>query len=552
MIVTAQVMRVRPLGHGFGVTLGPPPRFLYVVTSDPPRLGASVQVSGRVVETRELKDGFTWERVDGEILVDTSSRDRRVVYREWSDRAALVWSRELYSYQLEGAAWLASRLAAGQGAILADSPGLGKTSQVLAAILATQSLPALVVCPLTLKQEWLNEIQHAKEDVKVEILSGRNGFVHPAHVYLINYDILKSREAQVCLMGCKSVIFDEAQALINHAAGVEHRAAVATRVAHRIGRAIALTGTPLLNHVREYWRLLHLVDPMSWPSFEVYAERYCRLPTEDEFREDPSTGSRVVTTHGRAERVKELQSRVEHVMLRRTKEEVKDDLPPLPPKVRRVVEVDLEPEDQAFYDKTRDDLASWYVATGKHLPGASRQSEALRRLGVLRQIATMGKTRRAIPDYFADWFSSAIVKPLVVFGYHKKPLAIVEELAKKMGLRAGVIRTAGPYASEDERKKTVDAFRAGETDLLLAPIRAAGVGLNLQNAADALFLEWTWVPADLEQAENRIHRIGQDKNVTITYLLARGTIDVHMAALVLGKQVLIDNVLDGVCAAPAK
>lgn len=541
--VEAKVLSVKVLETGgYGHLLGPPPELYYVVADEPLRVGAKVSARGPVVGIRSLPGDATLTQIACEELRPVGDVTERYVHEEWLERVDLVCRRPLYDYQREGAAWIASRLARGRGSIIADDMGLGKSQQIVAAALAAQTFPMIVVCPFTLKKEWRNELQQSTAPLSIEELESANrDFIHPAQVYLVHYDILKLRRRQLRHLDAKLVVFDEGHLLKEPRPHATHRAAVATDLAHRVGLAVIATGTPLLNNAAEYWRLLHIVDPKSWPSYDEYAERYTHLPTEDELREDPAAQKRIVTSFGRVERSEELQSRVEQVLIRRTKAEARLELPP---KERRVLSVELDAQDRREYERARQDLATWYLGHGQDLR-ASRavRTEALMKLSVLRQIAAMAKMRRAVPEYLGGWFGREVVEPIVVFGYHRAPLAELANLAVQMKIRAGAI--LGSDGSEASRAAVVDAFRAGEIDMLIAPIRVAGIGLNLQNAARAMFLEWTWVPADMEQAEARIDRIGQSRRTVIDYLAARGTIDDHMAQVIAGKQVLIDQLVDG-------
>ena len=542
--VEARVLSVRVLAEGrYGATLGPPPAFFYVVTGAPLKVGALVRVEGVASATVNLPDGATVTEISASRVVELGDLPARHVHAEWLDRVDLFVG-ELYGYQREGAAWLASRLADKRGSIIADEMGLGKSRQIIAAALAAEVLPMLIVCPYTLKRQWHEELQEAATPLEIQIIDGSEGLLHEAHVYIVHYDILKPRERQLGRLPVRLVVFDEGHLLKAPDPDRDHRASIATRLAHKIGLSVIATGTPLLNHVEEYWRLLHIVDPASWPDFESYQARYSYLPSDEELLHEPAAQKRIVTTHGRAERTEELQSRVDELLIRRTKLDALVEMSDkIPPKERRVLEVDLDPCDRAEYDRAAADVAAWYAEHGEGLrAGRIKHAEGLQRLATLRQITTMAKMRRAVPDYLSRWFGGEIARQLVVFGYHRAPLERLAHVASAMKIRAGAI--LGEDASAP-RAAVVDAFRAGEIDLLIAPIRIAGIGLNLQNAAHALFLEWTWVPADMEQAEGRLHRIGQTRPVVIDYLAARGTIDAYMAEVIAGKQILIDSLVDG-------
>ena len=297
-----------------------------------------------------------------------------------------------------------------------------------------------------------------------------------------------------------------------------------------------LTGTPLLNRPAELWRLLHIAAPDDWPSYRAFRKRYCLRPLES----DPDPGIAVVTEHGEVYRLDELRARTDEVVLRRLKSEL---LAGLPPKVRRSLVVDLEPYDRSHYDAAESDVWSWLSAVrADRTPLSASKNEALVRLTMLRHIAAVGKLRRALPEYLEHWFDTER-EPLVLFAYHQDVVAGVHEICRALGLRrSGILGKS----SSVERTAEVDRFAMGEADVFVAPIKSAGTGINLQSARHALFLERLWTPSLMSQAEDRLHRIGQSRQVTITYLDAARTVDQYVAEVLAAKQQLIDRVVDDV------
>jgi SNF2 family DNA or RNA helicase len=458
-----------------------------------------------------------------------------VVGEAWIARVDRAMARPLYPYQRLGAAWIAERLALGKGSLLGDDPGTGKTSQTIAALVAANAFPAIVVCPTILKSNWRTEIEYASVSLETQVLQGGKGYVYPAHVYILNYELLRTREKQLLDIAPKVIVFDECHLLKEAKVKATHRSAAATRLAHQIRLSILLTGTPILNKPAEYWKLFHLIDPKGWSDYEDFLDRYCRALTDAE----KETGvDRIASSHASAKRVVELQSRAEAVMLRRTKEEV---MPDLPPKTRRSVLVDLEPEDRESYDLCKASVLRWCAERGQKAP-RQRQLEALAQISKLRQIAALGKLKKAAREYLDGWFAEAR-RPLVVFAYHRAVTAGLEEIGHELGIATTRIRTEG--VSESDRAASIAAFQKGQADMIVVPIKAAGLGLNLQRASDALFLERMWVPAELIQAEDRLHRIGQRDSVVITYLDAANTVDEHMAKVLDGKHTLMRRLVDG-------
>lgn len=525
----------------FVVMLGPPPDLVWFRASGrPPHLGQLVTVVGEpkskeAVDTSETKGSIT-ELSAKSWTVDGSVYPSRYVPQAWLDHVQSVMARPLFQYQVEGAAWISTRIAGGAGCILGDEPGVGKTAQTIAMLCALRPFPAVIVCPASLKQQWAREFQVAKRPPRVHIVSGtkepmpRSG----VDVFIVNYDLLYGREAEFLYLNPRLYVFDEAQELRNPAARGRHRAASATRLVRQRGLgALLLTGTPIENRPAELWRLLHLTEPKRWPRFDQYAERYLKPSRGKE------VGRSVRTTAGKIERLNELHTLLDQAMLRRLKAEVLKDLPP---KSRRSLLVQIDPVAMKHYRAAEQDVVRWLQALGRFDQAeAAKRAESIVRLTKLRHVAAVGKLRQAVPEYLKAWFDTRKRRPLVIFAYHRDVLMGIWRICHQLNLRTVML---GGGESSEKRQKAVDAFQGGRADVFIAPIRSAGTGLNLQRASEALFVERTFTPSQLIQAEDRVYRIGTDRPVTITYLDAAGTVDEHLAAVVQAKQQLIRAVVD--------
>lgn len=539
---TGRVLHVELIGgsdRDFAVTLGPPPNLTFFsATGRPPHLGQLVHAKGMVAKREEIGSGDSrgtlTQLTKVEWQTDKDVYASRHVPFAWLTHIKRVMRRPLYDYQIEGAAWLASRIAGGKGAILGDEPGTGKTTQTVAVLAALRKWPVVVCCPASLKQQWLREFQLAKNPPRAVVVSGKAGKLPRAEVYIVNYDVLFAREAQFVYLNPHLYVFDEAQELRNPKATGKHRAASATRlVRQRANGGLLLTGTPVENRPAELWRLLHLTEPKKWPRFGDYAERFLKPVRGRE------VGRAVRSTAGRVERLNELQLELDKTMLRRLKSEVLRDLPE---KSRRTVLVQLDEAAMRIYRSAEKDVVDWLRKLGKFdRADQAAKNETLVKLTALRRIAARGKLRKAIPYYLERWFDTTSKAPLVIFGYHRDVMDGIFKITKGLGLRVASISA---NASSEVRQRAVDAFQQGRADVFLAPIRSAGVGLNLQRASDALFCERIWTPSGLIQAEDRVWRLGSTKPVTITYLDAANTVDEHIARVVESKQRLIRTVVD--------
>jgi SNF2 family DNA or RNA helicase len=540
-----RVLGVQPRPDGtFGVTVGPGQQLYWFRSIEPIKLGARLELAGLPLASRPLPAGRVLTALDAaQAIVLPEDYPRRVVAPEWLARVRMAMrpDRPLYPYQEHGAAWVAQQLASGLGAILADDPGGGKSCQLIAALAATGMLPAIIVCPTSVKANWVREIGHAR--MVYNVVSWDHGDddlakAALADLLVINYEQLRRRERQLASFGARVIVFDEAQLLKEPKPTPAHRAAVATRLAHWIGRAVLLTGTPLENRPHEYWRLLHLVDPKNWTSYDEFTERYCHAPTNEEQAAMERPARSVVTSHGRADRLDELQALVAPVLLRRRRDEIQAELPG---KTRTTIRVPLPAEFMADYKQADGQFAEW-LAQHHGVRPASR-AIALQKLTHLRHMAARGKTLRAVPAYLRAWFRPGQpAEPLLVFAHHLDVLDSVRKLAWQLGVRVTGIDSRD---DSETRQKTCDLFNEGYADLFLAPITAAGLGLNLHvRCCHALFIERVWTPTRLTQAEDRLMRPGQLRPVKIMYLDAIGTVDEHIAHVLEAKQRLIARVVD--------
>jgi SNF2 family DNA or RNA helicase len=513
-----------------------PPHVLWLRTDAPPKIGQMLEVTARHTHT-SVGSGSVTVLEGGALRVVPDVYARRVVSPHWVRLCHTASAKRLFPHQAEGAGWLAERLARGVGAILADSPGLGKTIQAIVAARAASKLPCVIVCPASVKRQWAAEVSSLRGRYITRIVRGLEGPIRPSHFIVVNYDLIGTREQQLTSLGAKLVIWDECHTLKEPQPERTHRASVATRISKAIGLSLLLTGTPVLNRGTELWRLLHIADPNLWPSFGEFRAEYCADPDED--AEGPVVARKVVTTHGHVTKLDKLHAFAGRCVLRRTKRDV---LRTLPAKVHRRVRVELEPADMAAYRSAEQDVVSWLLSLGKTAAARSAaRGRTVVKINMLRRIAAAGKLRAAVPDYLRRWMDH-VHRTLLVFAYHRHAVDGVAAICRGLGMRS-----TGIHGSDNDaqRQAAVNLFNAGKADVFIAPIRSAGVGLNLQRAcSDVLFVEQLWTPSLMEQAADRVHRLGQTRQVTVTVMDAVGTIDEHMGAVIDAKRAVIDAIVD--------
>ena len=279
---------------------------------------------------------------------------------------------------------------------------------------------------------------------------------------------------------------------------------------------LALTGTPILNRPEELVAQLRVLDRLKeFGSGARLSRRFKNAASDDRLHWN-------------------LRA---HCYVRRTKAQV---LPQLPAKRQETVPVLLSNEHD--YRMAESDVIAWLQTLPLDLRSidakvaAALRAEQLVRLNQLRQLAARGKLPTALA-WISDFLASG--EPLVVFAEHRATQRAVMErfpdAAHILGSDSGV-----------NRQEAVDAFqREDGPQLIVCSMRAASQGITLTRASNVAFLELDWTPARHDQAEDRLHRIGQDRGVTAWYLLAPDTIDETMAELLQRKRSVIGAVTDG-------
>jgi len=401
---------------------------------------------------------------------------------------------------------------------IADEMGLGKTVQSLAAIQGANAYPVLVVCPASLKMNWEREVRMWLPGKTVHIVDSKAG-VKNADVVVINYDILTKQKDALKAVGFQSLVFDESHYVKTSGA---QRTKALKEIAQGIpdsGLVLALTGTPVLNRPIELVSQLEIMDRIddfggSWN----FRKKYCAAK-HNGYGWDFKGSSN-------ADELNDLLRRTCYV--RRQKMDV---LTELPAKGRYTAEVEMSPQAMAAYRAAEADTMVWLSDGERH-----EQVDVLAQITTLKRLAGEGKIEAACE--WIDSFLDSTDRKLVVFAHH---ISVVDTLAAKYG----GLRVAGKD-SQETRQAAVDSFQNDpEARVIVLNMKAGGVGLTLTAASDVLFVEQGWTPAEHDQAEDRCHRIGQEDTVSAWYLLAEGTIDDDIYALVAQKRVVVDAVTDG-------
>ncbi len=408
-----------------------------------------------------------------------------------------------------------------------DEPGLGKTLQSIATINLADAFPCLVVCPSSLKINWLREWEKFT-DKKAMILTDKVRdtwtffFQTGMHqVFIVNYESLKKYfvqrikkaegwtlrdvEFRNSINLFKSVIIDES-----------HRCKSASTQQAKFCKGICtgkewvieLTGTPVVNRPKDLIPQLAILDRMNdFGGYKPFVDRYCSGQRE-------------------ASNLRELNFNLwKYCMFRREKSLVLTDLPD---KIRQVNTCEITNRKE-YMDAERDltmYLQKYKDADDDKIAKAMR-GEVMVRINILRQISARGKVRDVI-EFVKDFRENG--KKIILFcSLHE----VVDQLKRYFPTAVSVTGRD----SQDEKQRAVDAFQNNpKADIIICSIKAAGVGLTLTASSNVAFVEFPWTYADCCQCEDRAHRIGQKDSVTCYYFLGRRTIDEKVYRIIQEKK----------------
>ena len=463
------------------------------------------------------------EEPAGELLEELVAEYERAAetvalsYAEDAELDDLGLGGVLHPFQRAGVRYALER----RRTFIADEQGLGKTVQALATIEADEAFPTVVVCPASMKLVWEREAKHWLPRRKVAVLGGRTNETWTeetaaAEIVVLNYDILDWHLDKLAELGPRALILDESHYVKNARAARTRAALELARELPDGALRLALTGTPILNRAEELVSQLRVIGRLK----------------------DFGSGARLTRRFRAAGSDDRLHWNLRaHCYVRRTKQQV---LPQLPAKRHDTVPVLLSNEHE--YRLAERDVIAWLqtlpldLGTIDAKVAAALRAEQLVRLNNLRQLAARGKLPTALA-WVADFLESG--EPLVVFAEH---IATQQAVLARFPNALHILGSDPAPA----RQRAVDSFQdENGPQLIVCSLKAGSQGITLTRASNVAFLELDWTPARHDQAEDRLHRIGQDSAVTAWYLLAPDTIDETMAELLERKRSLIDAVTDG-------
>jgi len=423
----------------------------------------------------------------------------------------------------------------GLGCCLADDMGLGKTITLIALHLHRQSDPAaagptLVVCPASLMGNWQREIERFAPGTAVRRFHGARRCLDglgDGEFVLTTYGTMRLDAGRLAEVDWGMVVADEAQHVKNpYASTARQLRSVGARA------RVALTGTPVENDLTELWAILDWTTPGLLGRLGTFRRRYADAV---EGGRDPAA----------AERLARL---VRPFLLRRRKSDP-GIAPELPPKTETDHAVSLTQEQAGLYEAVvREALAGIAEADGP-----ARRGLIVKLLTGLKQICNhpaqyLKEPRPVVAgrsgklELLDELLDTALAEQagVLVFTQYVAMAGILERHLAARGVPAQLLHGGTPVAAREEM---VRRFQAGEVPVFLLSLKAAGTGLNLTRAEHVVHYDRWWNPAVEAQATDRAYRIGQTRPVQVHRIIAEGTVEDRIAALLESKRELADAVL---------
>ncbi|MGB6139737.1 MAG: DEAD/DEAH box helicase [Pseudoalteromonas rhizosphaerae] len=435
----------------------------------------------------------------------------------------------LREYQQQGVQWLQFLKRHQLGGILADDMGLGKTLQVIAFLANArqreQAGPTLIVCPTSLVSNWQNEMAKFASSIKVTTLFGSARIEQLQHLaqadcILTTYPLLKRDIAYYSPLYFENIILDEAQYIKNDSAQV-------SRLVKRLNAQfnLCLSGTPIENNLFELKSLLDFAMPSLLGS-QAHFKQHFQTPIERDADSD---------------RAKELKSLILPFILRRTKAEVAQELPP---KTELIKEFEFEAQQKDIYQSITDSLEEKMVDLFASQGAQKSKLAFLEALLKLRQICCHP---RLIDEHTSarsaklDWLSSHLPvmlsegRNIIIFSQFTSALDIIAQQLASLEINFSLLT-----GQTRHRDKVIEEFTSGKTSVFLISLKAGGTGLNLTQADTVIHFDPWWNPAVEKQATDRAYRIGQTNPVFVYKLIMANSIEQKVFKMQQHKQALVD------------
>ena len=420
-----------------------------------------------------------------------------------------------YAFQRKGSNFMLKH----RWVLLGDEQGLGKTLQTIIAIVATGQ-KAIVICPGMLRSVWSAEIRKFTdlEPLVLHSSNQTNYITRKWDVLVTSYEL--AEHVLRPELGAEVLVLDECHYIKNVKAK-------RTQFIHnyargkRPGYVFALSGTPIKNSVGEFYSILKLLsyNPQDTNGLRIREKSAYSFSCKFSYSVTEQIMGRSVTKFEGVRNIPALKKYLTDKYLRRTSE-AELDLPSL-----IIKDVDLATANIKVEYELEAAFDLWLLS-GKMGPHISQ--------------AKMGAAMEKVPStakYAMDILQQG--EKVVIFSDHVDPIASLRNIFQDKGYKVGILTGGIP---EKERARSIESFQKGDTQIILATIGAASTGITLTAAKNLIFNDISWVPADVEQAQKRIHRIGQ-KDLCIVHRMILGQIDKNITKKIIEKREVLKRVL---------
>jgi len=435
----------------------------------------------------------------------------------------------LRDYQQFGLDWLMFLHQFRFGGILADDMGLGKTIQTLSLLMKLKEQrkllqPSLIIVPTSLIGNWKVEIEKFTPKLKYLALYGNDRGIKfrdidKVDIVFTTYNLVVRDFEFLEKKSFEYIILDEAQKIKNPTSK-------ATQIIKQLNSnyKLALSGTPIENHLGELWSLFSFIMPGFLDSYKFF-KKYYQNPIE----KDKNFDRKIL-----------LHKRIKPFLLRRTKEKVATELPE---KVEIIKYAEFSENEMKLYESIRI-MMDKKVQEAILKNGLNRsQIIVLDALLKLRQVCCHpqllkveeAKTikRSAKLELFLELVEDLIEegRKILVFSQFTSMIKIIQTELNRLDMRYLTLT-----GSTKNRDKVINSFKNGDSDIFLISLKAGGVGLNLTEADVVIHYDPWWNPAAQNQATDRAYRIGQDKKVFVYKLVVKNSIEEKILELQQKKQ----------------
>lgn len=458
-----------------------------------------------------IKEKYPNVEVEGENALETKLQNpfKKKKKSKLVSNKDLNLKKPLYDFQLEGLNFIIENNGV---CMLADEMGLGKTITAIAYTSYIDS-KTLIIAPSFLKLMWQDEIEKFTDKtstiIEAKDLNKPEKIDFDVDYIIINYACIKKAfKKDIDFTQFDTVVCDES----SYIKSAKSQRSKYTRKLKFIQHRLLLTGTPILNRPDELWAQLNMLDPNKFRRRWNFFKKYCNLHK-----------NRFGWDHSGRSNIDELREKISELIIRRKKEDV---LTELPPKSEQTIRINLPRQDRTEY-LTKLSLLKQVINKGK-----GEQLSTLTKMKQLTSHAKLPKAKKLIKEFIDNG------EKIVLFSQYLTPLYKL----KKHFENQSVVYEGD--MSNKEKQRVVKKFQDNDNvKVFLGSIKACSMGITLHSASNCIFLDLPWTPALVNQASDRLHRIGQEDSVSIYYLVANDTVDEDILATIKEKMDVISQIM---------